>query len=140
MLSMNITASRIYGDIPMKTPKTLAGSIALLLIALAILGFGICPVSASAFQCQNSNSTTMHGQEHHFAFNSTQRATMTSSFITRLQNQGVDVSTVQTALQNNDTASVNLWLKSYFASHPAIMNNTTRSRWHQRNTTATQSS
>jgi DNA-binding transcriptional MerR regulator len=207
MLSMNITASRIYGDIPMKTPKTLAGSIALLLIALAILGFGISPVSASAFQWQNSNSTTMHGQEHHFAFNSTRRATMTSSFITRLQNQGVDVSTiqtalqnndtatvnswlksyfeshkgsfgntthtrrgygfainktvrqahlqsfitnlqnkgvdvstVQTALQNNDTASVNLWLKSYFASHPAIMNNTTRSRWHQRNTTATQSS
>jgi DNA-binding transcriptional MerR regulator len=112
----------------MKTPKTLAGSIALLLIALAILGFGISPVSASAFQWQNSNSTTMygHGTGHHFAFNSTQRDAMTASFITRLQNQGVDVSTVQTALQNNDMATVNSWLKSYFETHKRSCGNITQ--------------
>ena len=111
----------------MKTPKTLAGSIAVLLIALVILGFGISPVSASAVSWPSGNSTAVHGHGtgHHFAFNSTQRSAMTASFITQLQNQGVDVSTVQTALQNNDMATVNSWLTSYREAHPGTFGNAT---------------
>ena len=43
---------------------------------------------------------------------------MTESLITRLQSQGVDISAVQTAIQNNDTATVNAWLTSFFESAP----------------------
>jgi hypothetical protein len=57
------------------------------------------------------------------------------SFITRLQQQRVDVSTVQAALQSNDTATVNSWLKSYFETHKDALTNSTRQPWHPRNTT-----
>ena len=126
----------------MKAPQTLAGSIAVLLFALVILGFGISPVSASAVSSPSGNVTAMHGNGagHHFAPNSTRQYTMTESLITRLQSQGVDVSAVQTAIQNNDTATVNAWLKSYFEAHPATSGNTTRPQWHSRNSTARQSS
>src|SRR5208337_3080584 len=61
---------------------------------LVILGFGISPASASAVSWTSGTSTAVHGHGtgHHFAFNSTQRSAMTESFITQLQNQGVDVS------------------------------------------------
>src|SRR5208282_212584 len=66
-----------------------------------------------------------NGAGHHFAPNSTRQYTMTESLITRLQSQGVDVSAVQSAIQNNDTATVNAWLKSYFEAHPGTSGNTT---------------
>jgi len=56
-----------------------------------------------------------------------------------LQKQGVDVNMAQTALQNNDTAAVNSWLKSYFESHKDALANSTRQQWHPRNTTVSQS-
>ncbi len=111
----------------MRAPQILTGSIALLLFALVILGFGIGPVSASAVQGQYGNSTAVHGHGggHHFARNSAQRNTMTEAFITKLQNQGVDVSTVQAAFQNNDTTAVNAWFKSYSESHQGSFGNFT---------------
>jgi hypothetical protein len=103
----------------MKSPKTLAGSIAVLLFALVILGFGISPVSASAGSWPSGNSTAIHGHwgGQHFAPASTRQNTMTESFITRLQSQGVDVSAVQAALANNDTATVKSWITSYMQTH-----------------------
>ncbi|MGA2698529.1 MAG: hypothetical protein ABSE74_02705 [Methanoregula sp.] len=114
----------------MKSPKTLAGSIAVLLFALVILGFGISPVSASAGSAPSGTSTAMHGQwgGHHFTPNSTQQYTMTESFITRLQSQGVDVSAVQTALANNDTATVKSWITSYMEAHKGTFGNTTHTQ------------
>ena len=41
------------------------------------------------------------------------------------QNKGVDVSTVQTALANNDMATVNSWVKSYMEAHKETFGNTT---------------
>jgi len=75
-----------------------------------------------------------------FKFNATAQQAHLQSFITSLQNKGVDVSSVQTALQNNDTATVNAWLKSYFETHPGTVTSSTRPHWHQWNSTATQSS
>ena len=102
----------------MKSPKTLAGSIAVPLFALVILGFGISPVSASAGSWPSGNSTAMHGHwgGQHFTPNSTQQYTMTESFITRLQSQGVDVSAVQAALANNDTATVKSWINIVYGN------------------------
>jgi pyridoxine 5'-phosphate synthase PdxJ len=77
---------------------------------------------------------------HSFAMNATAQQAHLQSFITNLQNKGVDVSSVQTALQNNDTATVTAWLKSFFESHPGTMVNVTRQHWHRWNQTATSSS
>jgi len=74
-----------------------------------------------------------------FAVNTTMQQAHLQSFITQLQKQGVDVSTVQTALLNNDTAAVNSWFKSYFESHKDSLTNSTRQQWHPRNTTVSRS-
>jgi len=185
----------------MKTLKSAAGSLAVLLLALAVFGLCISPVSAAAGASTLGNSTTLHGhgsgqhfaqnctwqhtfsganttQFHErganvsaaaafrtnttatsawrashpaakgqfgnmtheknssgFAVNATMQQAHLQSFITRLQTQGVDVSTVQADLQNNDTAAVNSWLKSYFEAHKDTLTNSTRQLWHPRNAT-----
>lgn len=186
----------------MKTPKSAAGGIAVILFVLAVLGFGISPVSATTGASPSGNSTTLHGHGsgHYFTQNSTWQHTFSGanitqfharganvsaaaaafgknataagawlaahpgakgqlgnmtheknssgfaanatmqqahlqSFITRLQEQGADVSTVQNALQNNDTTTVNSWLKSYFEAHKDTLTNSTRQLWHPRNAT-----
>jgi hypothetical protein len=87
-----------------------------------------------------SGNTTHTQRGQGFAINATARQAHLQSFITQLENKGVDVSTVQTALANNDTATVKSWLTSYFASHPGVYTNSTRSQGHLWNRTATQSS
>ena len=52
----------------MKTPKTLAGSIAVLLLALVILGLGVSPVSASAVSWPSGTSTAVHGHGNRAPF------------------------------------------------------------------------
>jgi hypothetical protein len=188
----------------MKTVTSMAGSLGVLLLVLAVLGLGISTVSAAAGTSSSGNMTALHGQGsgHHFAQNSTRQHTLQGSnitqfhsrganvnasaaafwknttaagawfaahpgakggnithekngqgfavnatmqqahlqsFIAELQKQGVDVSTVQTALQNNDTAAVNSWLKSYFETHKEALINSTRQQWHPRNTTVSRS-
>ncbi len=75
-----------------------------------------------------------------FKVNATAQQVHLKSFISKLQSQGVDVSSVQTALQHNDTATVTSWLKSFFEAHPNTMTNSTRPHWHQWNSTASKSS
>jgi DNA-binding transcriptional MerR regulator len=83
---------------------------------------------------------TTHAQKSPgIAVNATMQQAHLQSFIAQLQKQGVDVSTAQTALQNNDTAAVNSWLKSYFEAHKDALANSTRQQWHPRNTTVSQS-
>ncbi|MGA8379487.1 MAG: hypothetical protein WB759_10375, partial [Methanoregula sp.] len=84
------------------------------------------------------NATYMHSGAG-FKVNATAQQAHLQSFITSLQNKGVDVSSVQTALQNNDTATVNAWLKSFFETHPGTVTSSTRPHWHQWNSTVTQS-
>ena len=114
----------------MKLLHSLTGSVAVLLFSLFVLGIVISPAGASPVSWQGGNTTLAHGHAtgHHFAFNSTQRIAMTESLIGKLQAQGVDVSAVQTAIQNNDTAAVNAWFKSYWQSHQAMTMNTTHMR------------
>ena len=112
----------------MKAHHTLLGSIALLLVSLAILGICVSPSTASGTSWNTWNGTVMHGHttgyhfapnstRQHYAFNSTQQTAITEKFITNLQNQGVDVSAVQADLANNDTAAVTAWFHSYMTSY-----------------------
>ncbi|MFA5237132.1 MAG: hypothetical protein WC362_04690, partial [Methanoregula sp.] len=82
-----------------------------------------------------SGNTTHEQKGSGFTVNATMQQAHLQSFITRLQTQGVDVSTVQADLQNNDTAAVNSWLKSYFEAHKDTLTNSTRQLWHPRNAT-----
>jgi len=91
-----------------------------------------------AYQGQFGN-TTHEQKSQGFAVNATMQQAHLQSFITRLQKQGVDVSTAQTALKNNDTAAVNSWLKSYFETHKDALTNSTRQQGHPRNTTVSRS-
>jgi hypothetical protein len=86
-----------------------------------------------------SGNTTHAQKSPGIAVNATMQQAHLQSFIAQLQKQGVDVSTAQTALQNNDTAAVNSWLKSYFEAHKDALTNSTRQQWHPRNTTVSQS-
>jgi hypothetical protein len=88
---------------------------------------------------EQSGNTTYDKKSVGFAVNATMQQAHLQSFIARLQKQGVDVSTAQTALQNNDTAAVNFWLKSYFEAHKDALTNSTRQQWHPRNTTVSRS-
>jgi len=76
---------------------------------------------------------------HALATNTTAQQEHLQSFVTKLQAQGVDISGIQTALQNHDTATVTTWLKSYFESHPGTAGNSTHRQWHRLNQTATRS-
>jgi DNA-binding transcriptional MerR regulator len=155
----------------MKTFTSMAGSLGVLLLVLAVLGLGISTVSAAAGTSSSGNLATLHsqGSGHHFAQNSTRqhaflgtnttaaaawfaahpgakgqfgnmtpekngqgfainataRQARLQSFITQLQNKGVDVSAVQTALANNDTATVKSWITSYMEAHKGTSGNTT---------------
>ena len=86
-----------------------------------------------------SGNTTHAQKSPGFAVNATMQQAHLQSFIAQLQKQGVDVSTAQAALQNNDTAAANSWLKSYFETHKGTLANSTRQQWHPRNTTVSQS-
>jgi hypothetical protein len=84
-------------------------------------------------------NTTHEQKSPGFAVNATMQQAHLQSFIAQLQKQGVDVSTAQTALQNNDTAAANSWLKSYFETHKDALTNSTRQQGHPRNTTVSRS-
>jgi len=88
---------------------------------------------------EQSGNTTHAQKSVGFAVNATMQQAHIQSSISQLQKQGVDVSTAQTALQNNDTAAANSWLKSYFESHKDALTNSTRQQWHTRNTTVSRS-
>ena len=155
----------------MKTFTSMAGSLGVLLLVLAVLGLGISPVSAAAGTSSSGNSTALHGHGtgHHFAQNSTWQHTMQGTnitqfhtrganvnasaaafrnttheqkgsgfapnatvqqerfqaFVTNLQKNGVDVSALQTAIQNNDTAAEKTWLTTYMASQKGQAGNAT---------------
>ena len=117
----------------MKPPQTRAGSIAVLLFALVILGIGIGPASAAPGPWFSGNITALHGHGigqthfakngtgpqngHTFAVNATLQQERLQSLVTNLQGKGVDTSQLQAAIQNNDTAAIKTWLQSYASTH-----------------------
>ena len=74
-----------------------------------------------------------------FAGNATMQQERLQKQVTGLQQKGVDVSALQTAIANNDTAAEKAWFASYFQTHKEQFGNTTRPQWHPRNATASRS-
>ena len=86
----------------MKTFTSMAGSLGVLLLVLAVLGLGISPVSAAAGTSSSGNSTALHGHGtgHHFAQNSTWQHTMQGSNITQFHTRGANVNASAAAFRN----------------------------------------
>ncbi len=86
-----------------------------------------------------SGNTTHTQNGQGFTVNATMQQERLQAFVTNLQKQGVDVSALQTAIQNNDTAAEKTWLTTYAEAHKGQSNNTTRQQWHPWNATASKS-
>jgi len=74
-----------------------------------------------------------------FAGNATMQQERILKLATGLQQKGVDVSALQTAIANNDTAAEKTWFASYYPAHKEQVSNTTRQQWHPWNATASKS-
>jgi len=74
-----------------------------------------------------------------FVGNATMQQERLQKLVTGLQQKGVDVSALQTAIANNDTAAENAWFSSNYQSNREQSGNTTRQQWHLRNATASRS-
>jgi len=74
-----------------------------------------------------------------FVGNATIQQERLQKLVTGLQQKGVDVSALQTAIANNDTAAEKAGFTSYFTTNREQSGNTTRQQWHPRNATASRS-
>jgi len=153
----------------MKPNIMAAGRMALVLCVLAVIGIGTVSAAGTAHTGNltalhghigyhvAANSSHQHTgagfnltsgaagnathvkRAHGFAPNATTQQERLQVFATALQKKGVDVSALETAIQNNDTAAEKTWLATYFEAHKGPFNNTTRQQWHPWNATASKS-
>jgi hypothetical protein len=91
----------------MKTPTIYYMAIALLCALTLVIGMA----NAAAIP-QPTGAGNLKNRAGQFA---------PDKIIGRLEQQGVDLTEVRTALQNGDTATVKAWLKSYFEAHKGEM-------------------
>ena len=70
-----------------------------------------------------------------FTGNATMQQERLQKLVTGLQQKGVDVSVLQTAISNNDTAAEKAWFAAYLQTHKEQSGNTTRQQWHPWNAT-----
>ena len=83
---------------------------------------------------QNQSLSETQKKRTFFAPNATVQQEHFQALITGLQQQGVDVSTVQADLKDNDTAAAKTWIAEYLKTHKGL-SNTTRQQWHPWNAT-----
>lgn len=91
----------------MKTPRIYFGVLAVSCIAALVIG-----TTGAAAMTQNGSGNILKGMAGQFR---------PEKMIERLEQQGVDVSEVKTALQNDDTQAVKAWLQSYREAHEGVM-------------------
>jgi len=94
----------------MKTPGIYYGVIA----AFCVLTLCIGMVNAADMAQSATNCTGRHGFGHG-------HPPSPNEMITHLEQQGVDVTQVKTALQNGDTATVKTWFDAYREAHKGQM-------------------
>jgi len=91
---------------------------------------------------KDNPGTRVTGYRQH-AFNSTRMTGRIQSFVTRLGQNGVDVSQVQADLASGNTNAAMQWMSAYHAAHPSTAHTGgkgNRAAWHGRRTTTTATS
>ena len=120
----------------MNTQNNLAGILAVASIVLSVIGLIVSPVGASALTTPTIGDTGAYGSApgSHHAFNATQMTSRLQTTLTKLGQQGVDVSQPQADISGGNTTAAMQWLMAYHkANHGAFGNQT-----HQHPVTATQ--
>lgn len=93
----------------MDTQGFVVGPLSVLCIVALVMGTASAAVITATDSTINPSTGTVH---HHLS---------PEAIISSLEQKGVDVSGVKTALQNGDITSVHTWLKSYFDAHKGEM-------------------
>ena len=96
----------------MKTPRIYYGALAAFCVIALCIGF-----ASAADTTQAAHTGTHKWGTGHQAFDLT-NATFQQQLITRYEQQGINVTTLQTAFQNNDTAAAKSWLAAHRPSRP----------------------
>jgi hypothetical protein len=123
----------------MKLPDTSYRAVALIAIALSVIGLVMSPVSATAAfspsgEPEGGGTFTGNAAGHHF-MNSTQQTERLTNVIANLSSQGVDVSQAQADLAAGNTEAATQWLMAYHKDHPDPALNGPRQQ-HSMNATA----
>jgi len=95
--------------------------------------------SAARFGGMGRAGNVTHEKVPGFAGNATMQQERLLKLATGLQQKGVDVSALQTAIANNDTAAEKTWFASYYQTNKEQFGNTTRQQGHPWNATASKS-
>ena len=122
----------------MNTQNNLAGILAVASIVLSVIGLIVSPVGASALTTPTIGDTGVYGSApgSHHAFNATQMTSRLQTTLTKLGQQGVDVSQPQADISSGNVTAAMQWLTDYHKAHPGVMNTTAQhfgntSAWHK---------
>jgi len=111
----------------MNSQKRSAGILAIAGIFLAALALIAVPVSAAAMTSPVPGGTGNGiGPGIHHAFNATQQHARVSAELTRLGQQGVDVSQPQADISSGNVTAAVQWLMAYHKANPGSFGNQTR--------------
>ena len=111
----------------MDTQGFVVGPLSVLCIIALVMGTASAAVITATDSTNNPGAGTLH---HHLS---------PEAIVSSLEQKGVDVSGVQTALQNGDTAAVKAWLENYFRSRkPETAQGTGHQRFDLNNVTQQQ--
>jgi len=121
-------------DTRMNVPHNLTTILSVLSIVLSVAGLVFSPVSATALASPSIDGpgATAPVSGHHGVANATWQAEQLQAVITKLGQQGVDISQAQADLASGNLTSAREWVIAYTKDHPGIMGNATRPRvWNQ---------
>jgi hypothetical protein len=112
----------------MNTQNNLAGILAVASIVLSVIGLIVSPVGASAPMTPTNGDTGAYGSApgYHHAFNATQMTARLQASLTKLGQQGVDISQPQADISNGNTTAAMQWLMAYNKANPGAFGNQTR--------------
>ena len=117
----------------MKVQKRLPTTLTILIYLVSVAVLAMSPVSAA----DTATAVTMgtgagHWPGHHGAFNGTVNGTLQAerfqSLITKLGQQGADISRVQADLTAGNTTAVMQWFQQYRKDHPSAAVNAAGTR------------
>jgi hypothetical protein len=118
----------------MKLPTISYRAVALIAIAVSVMGLVMGPASATPATTSLTGGWTGGFAGHH-AFNTTQATTLLQAVLANLTAQGVDVSPAQADLSAGNVSAAMQWLSAYHKDNPGTR--ATGSRQHVFNSTRT---
>ena len=100
-------SNNLQENITMKTPRMYYGALAVFCVIALCIGF------ASAAGTAQATHTGTHGKGFMHPAQDLTNATVQQQIIARYEQQGVDVTALQTAFQNGDIPAVKSWLEAH---------------------------